>query len=199
MIPPNKPRTTTEELTALAKSQGHDLGAIRQKHPLLVVGVRGYYLDTQGKPGVNDRGMYDDALILVTDNAFASFNGNTDPSSYRKGRGKGAGKGMATLKPGLWPVYRFDLHRGKYLALCQRAGEVTVIRDGNPPYEDTGWFGMNLHEGGITGTSSEGCQTVPRQGAQWKGFIGLAEAEARRIWGAVWKQRTVAYLLLEKR
>jgi lysozyme len=139
--------------------------------------------------------MYDDALFVVTDDAFVAFNGNTDPSGYRKGAGTGAGKGMASLNPGVWPVYRLDLHQGKYLALCQRAGQVTVTRDGTPPYPDTGMFGINIHKGGINGTSSEGCQTVPA--AQWPAFIALVTDQAKRLFGEAWKQQAITYVLLD--
>jgi lysozyme len=130
--------------------------------------------------------MYDDALFLVSPEAFVAFNANTDPSGYRKGRGTGAGKGMASLNPGVWPVYRFDLHNGQYLALCQRAGTVTVTRDGRPPYPDTGMFGINIHRGGETGTSSEGCQTIPPK--QWDLFL-------RSIRGAIGRG-VIPYLLI---
>lgn len=49
-------------------------------------------------------------------------------------------------------VYKLDLHRGKYLALCQRNGKVTVWRDSNrDSYHDfdvdeqRGYFGINIH------------------------------------------------------
>jgi hypothetical protein len=125
-----------------------------------------------GAPGVNDRGVYDDGLFIDTPNVTASYNGNTDPSGYRKGSGTGPGKGMASLKPGAWFVHKFDKRKGKYLALCQRLGDVTVIRDGEPPHEDNGsGFGINIHRGGYTRTSSIGCQTVHPD--QWDSFIGL--------------------------
>jgi lysozyme len=191
-LPAARPRVSRADL----------ISAVHRAHPahdfagrLTVVGVRGYYRDTLGAVGRNDRAMYDDALFLVSDDAFVAFNGNTDPSGYRSGRGTGAGKGMASLNPGLWPVYRFDLHQGKYLALCQRAGVVTVTRDGTPPYPDTGMFGINIHKGGVNGTSSEGCQTVPA--AQWPAFIATAQDQAKRAWGADWRTEVITYVLLE--
>lgn len=137
---------------------------------VVVVGVRGYYKDSMGKPGQNDRGIYDDAIFLVGPDHFSSYNGNTDPSGYRKGWGTGASKGMASLAPGVWSVYKLDLHNGAYTALCQRAGEVRVMRDGvNGPYPDTGYFGINIHRGGDGTTSSLGCQTIVPE--QWTSFI----------------------------
>lgn len=191
-LPAARPRASRADLiTAVkAKHPGYDFAG-----KLTVVGVRGYYRDTLGAVGKNDRAMYDDALFLVSDDAFVAFNGNTDPSGYRKGRGTGAGKGMASLEPGLWPVYRFDLHNGQYLALCQRAGPVTVMRDGDPPYPDPGWHGINIHRGSVNGTSSEGCQTIPP--AQWPAFIATAQDQAKRAYGADWKGETITYVLLD--
>jgi len=191
--PASKPRRTREELRAQIAAFNLD----RTKHPLVIVGIRGYYKNTMGQPGVNDRGMYDDALFIDSDEAFAAFNGNTDPSTYKAGFGTGSGKGMAKLKPGLWIVYRFDIHNGKYEAICQRAGKVTVIRDGNPPYEDTGaGFGINIHRGGYNGTSSLGCQTIHPD--QWPSFISLATDIAKRSFGNKWRQAVIPYILLEE-
>ena len=178
------------------------MAAVRAAHPgfdfadrLTVVGVRGYYRDGMGAVGRNDRAMYDDALFLISPEAFLAFNGNTDPSGYRKGRGAGSGKGMASLNPGVWPAYRFDLHSGKYLALCQRAAPVTVTRDGTPPYEDRGMFGINIHRGGVRTTSSEGCQTIPPD--QWPAFIATAQDQAKRLYGTDWKREPITYVLLD--
>lgn len=191
MLPPERPRLGADALAARIAPFAID----RDRHPLVVVGIRGYYLDSMGAPQVNDRGIYDDALFIHTRQVTAAFNGNTDPSRYRAGRGTGTAKGMAALKPGAWFVHRFDLHKGKYLALCQRAGPVTVIRDGNPPYPDTGDFGINIHRGGYNTTSSLGCQTVHPD--QWDSFIAMAADQAKRYFGATWKRQVVPYVLLE--
>lgn len=191
LAPASRPRLTRAELHAAIARFGID----RRAHPLLVIGVRGYYADTMGAPGRNDRGLYDDAIFIDAPEATIAFNANTDPSRVRKGKGTGAGKGMASLKPGLWKVYRFDLHKGQYQALCQRAGPVTVMRDGDPPYADTGMFGINIHRGGNTTTSSEGCQTIPP--GQWPSFIATMTDQAKRLFGADWKGETIPYVLLE--
>lgn len=166
----------------------------RDLYPVVIVGIRGYYLNTLGRPAQNDRGIYDDALFISSPYIAKSFNGNTDPSHFRRGAGKGRGKGMATLKPGFWPSYTFGKHRNHSgLALVQRAGPVTVIRDGNPDYEDTGFFGINFHRGGRLNTNSEGCQTTPPD--QWRDFIETAIDEAQKCFGSVWETAVIPYLL----
>lgn len=199
-LPASKPRITTAEIEQLLAPYGLD----RSLHPMVVVGTRAYYRDTMGAKGRNDRGIYDDAITLVTPNVTATFNGNTDPSEQNR-------TGLASLKPGVYPVYRFAFHRGKYLALCQRAGDVVVKRDNteqfpigwqHPKYGECvgkglwkGEFGINIHRGGNTTTSSLGCQTIPPD--QWDAFIALAKSEAQRLFGAKWKQTTITYVLID--
>src|SRR5690349_3359241 len=131
-VPSTRPRLTSAELHKLVAPFDLD----RDKYPLIIVGIRGYYFKTHGDPAANDRNIYDDALFIDTPNVSASFNGNTDPSHFKKGTGTKAAKGMARLKSGIYFSHKFGLHRGKYLALVQQVGEVTVIRDGSPDYED---------------------------------------------------------------
>jgi hypothetical protein len=190
IVPPARPRLGRNELHARLAPFAVD----RDAHPLVVVGIRGYYRDTLGRPRVNDRGLYDDALFIDSPQVTAAFNGNTDPSTYRPGRGRGRQKGIASLQPGAWFVHRFALHRGKYLALCQRAGPVTVTRDGDPAYEDTGLFGINIHRGSYRGTSSLGCQTV--HPSQWDSFIALAVDQAKRHHGEAWREVVIPYVLM---
>lgn len=189
IVPGSKPQMKRDALLQLI---GNKLPAGQALPELFVCGVRGYYKDTMGKPGVNDRGIYDDALFIVSagDDTYASFNGNTDPSAYRKGKGTGAAKGMASLKPGLYHAHQLGLHRGKYMALIQTGGPLTVIRDGTPDYEDTGWFGINIHHGGYNTTSSLGCQTIHPD--QWAGFIGLVQTLMHSH-----KQSVMPYILVE--
>lgn len=175
MLPPSRPQKTQAEIAAMLAA--HNLG------DFALVGIRGYYLNTQGKPGANDRGIYDDAIFLITPNAFAAFNANVDPSVFRRR--------IATLKPGVW-WYKIGIHglskpkSRQYRALVQAAA-VTVQRDGAG--EETGWFGINIHRGGTSTTSSAGCQTIPP--GQWPGFFSLVESEMKRC-----GQSTIPYLLI---
>ena len=179
MIPRNRPRIerkTTEKLLASRKVSD----------PVCLVGIRGYYRDSMGAKGVNDVGMFDDALVVVSPNVHAAFNGNVDPT--RLGWNPKVRKPMAQLKPG---VYRYKLGKhglrtkSPYRALVQ-AEPVTVLRGDK---EETGWFGINIHAAGRT-TSSEGCQTVPRAGGQWDALITLVETEMKRN-----NAKTLSYVL----
>lgn len=150
-----------------------------------LLGRRGYYRDTMGTPGVNDRGLYDDAIMLVTPTAYVTFNANCDPSREAPG--------IAVLAPGVWR-YKVGTHglsrpvAERYEALVQ-AEKVTVIRDDRGP--DTGWFGINIHRGGRTTTGSLGCQTI--HPSQWDAFIALVKAELHRHAIA-----TIPYVLTER-
>ena len=179
MIPRNRPRIerkTTEKLLASRKVSD----------PVCLVGIRGYYRDTMGAVGKQDRGIYDDAIILVSPNVHAAFNANVDPGAY--GKNPKIGKGYASLKPG---VYRYKLGRhglrsgNPYRALVQ-GNPVTVSRDGGE--DETGYFGINIHKGSNRSVSSEGCQTIPP--AQWPAFITMVETEMKRN-----NAKTLSYVL----
>ena len=116
--PGARPRLSLAEVMTRVAPLG-----LTARDKLFVVGIRGYYLDTQGKPGVNDRGIYDDAIFIVAPGIdFRAFNGNTDPSRTRLGTGTGAAKGMACLKPGLWRAHRFGM-RGEGENACRADAE----------------------------------------------------------------------------
>ena len=185
IIPGSKPKLSKEEVEKIINHFGVDA-----KYKALIVAIRGYYLDSMGDKGVNDRALYDDAAFLISPQIFLPFNFNTDPSIYRRGSGFGSQKGVAVLKSNeVYYVHTLDKHKGQYLALCQRAGKVTVIRD--PGYEDTGYFGINIHRGGNYVTSSEGCQTVPPP--QWNEFISNSKAQMK-----LYSQTICPYILIDE-
>ncbi len=168
-IPPKKPQLKEREILALLKNRG----IIMFNHPVLLLGIRGYYKNSMGEVGKNDRGIYDDALIwVIRDKGVMAFNGNCDPSKYRKGFLFGVEKGMASLNEGIWK-YQTGIHNGKIPhAAFRQYDKVKVTRDGNKgDYQDEGFFGINIHRGGANGTSSLGCQTVPPD--QWNAFKEL--------------------------
>jgi hypothetical protein len=183
IVPKQKPRLSSTELHDILAPYNID----RKKYPVVVVGIRGYYMDTMGVPRKNDRGIYDDAIFIDAPNVTAAFNANTDPSVFKPG--------IAVLKPGLYFVHKIDLHRGLYPALCQRAGVVTVIRDGNPPVEATGYFGINIHKGGKNVTSSLGCQTIFPD--QWPSFFNLVIDSLKRVFGKKYESVVVPYCLID--
>jgi hypothetical protein len=163
ILPYSQPKMTRADAETVLRAIG-----CRDGHAIL--SVRGYYLRTMGDPARNDRGIYDDAIAVVLPESFATYNANTDPSRYRKATAER--KGMAVLAPGIYK-YTLGIHglskpkAQQYQAMVQ-AGEVKVIRDGG--MIDVGYFGINIHHGGETTTSSEGCQTIP-PGRQFEQFM----------------------------
>jgi lysozyme len=153
--------------------------------PVALLGVRGYYKKMGSRPKLNDINIYDDGLFVWSKNGYYSFNANTDPSITRPG--------VATLKPGVWQ-YRLGTHNiskaksRQYPALVQ-AAPVTVIREDEG--EESGWFGINIHRGGRTTTSSLGCITLPPDG-NWEAFYTLTKAEMSRA-----KVSRIPFMLVE--
>ena len=164
------PQKTDEEVRAILKVNGVD-----PTKPC-VLAIRGYYLDTYGERGENDRQCFDDAVFVVTPESVTPFQFNTDPNGYRKGFGTGKHKGMAMLKKGIH-IYGEGNHKG-YPAFRQ-CEKNTVIRDGDPPYTDTGYHAINIHSGGYYSTSSLGCQTCPK--TTWNKFKMLLSAALRKF------------------
>lgn len=172
----NTPRQDRETTILLLNKHG-------VSSPIALVGIRGYYKQSMGDPRVNDRGIYDDAIFLVSPFVYAAFNANTDPTVYKPG--------IATLLPGIWHYkkgkHKFNSPKG-YPALTQ-AAEVSVSRDGGDLIF-TGFFGINIHRGSRSSTSSLGCQTIWPD--QWDSFINLVYGEMDRC-----EVRVIPYLLVD--
>jgi hypothetical protein len=124
--------------------------SINKKVALLA--IRGYYPEMRVS-GKNARKVYDDAIFVVSHNAYASFNANTDPTG--EGWNTSCEKPYATLKPGVWRFvqgwHRKGTPRGHKALRQPEDYPFTVIRDaarGRPSYEETGYFAINLHRGG---------------------------------------------------
>jgi lysozyme len=173
MMPKSRPQITPSQLQKI-------LGPALAVNPVVLVAVRGYYLDSMGKAGVNDRGIYDDAAFVVSPTTFTAFNFNVDPSIHRAG--------IASILPGVhW--FRRGRHGisrdrpGKILSYPAfrpaTAGErLPVSRDGEPRRSKRDGVATNIHKGSRSSTSSEGCLTVPP--AQWDEFYHLVDSEMKR-------------------
>jgi lysozyme len=176
----NRPRLTRNELENKIRS-------LRVPEPVKLVGIRGYYKDTMGKPGENDRGIYDDAIFLIGPTVFFAFNANTDPSIFRAG--------IAKLMPGIH-YYK----KGKH-GLSRPGGGYDALRPDTPgetlPVTRDGLEGtklgvaINIHKGSYNSTSSEGCQTIHPD--QWIQFIN----EVYRAMDHEGQKR-IPYILIEQ-
>lgn len=196
-LPASRPKASEEQVRALLA------GVVSADEPVAILGVRGYYRDTVGKPGVNDVGVYDDAMFLVANGVFIPVNANTDPS--RVGWNAGVDKPFAMLQPGLW-YFRRGPHKGKLPALRQctdeeaddlgipNDGEFLVERTFGPGdqrnYKERGYYAINIHSGGQSSTSSWGCQTIPP--AQFEAFMLAVFEHSKKA-----NQRRIPYLLIE--
>jgi hypothetical protein len=166
---------TREQIETAVKAKGHKWfeDASNKSYDVNIVGVR------NTSPAVYRKvtNVFDDHLtISFKDESgnwqFYCWMGTCDPG--KKGVQQFQNKkGVARLVPGQYRgVWMIDKHGGKYDALCQRAGNVTVWRDANKDliYEekvtDTGMFGINIHKAGQDSTWvddwSHGCQVFKR-------------------------------------
>lgn len=188
------PQIPKDEVIAILKKNGCNM------EEACILAIRGYYLDSQGVPGVNDRRLWDDAMVLYhPQRGILTYQANTDPNGYRKGRGTGSAKGMAMLKAGVW---RFGIGRHKGKRAFRQCMPFTVVRDGDPPCEDTGYHAIDLHAGGEVSTSSLGCQTLPASTfaqVQPLFYQWLDECDNRKMkndWGDL--VRSFDYVLIEE-
>ena len=178
-IPSSRPQASRFEVAELLRKKGIDCST-----EVVLVGVRGYFANSMGAKGKNDRLMYDDAMFIIGPNVFRSFNCNVDPGAFRKG--------IANLVANVYR-YKLGIHglsKPKFLqykALVQ-AAKVTVKRDQS--ITETGFFGINIHRGGSMSVSSIGCQTIPP--SQWGEFIDLVTRSLASL-----AQKEVVYCLHE--
>lgn len=165
ILPAARPVVTAAQLRdlvpELARGAYHGAPAL--------VGIRGFM--PMGQPG-NDRGVYDDAIILTCGGCWYihAFNANTDPRQL--GLNPTIDKPYAQLMPGRY-TFAPGLHplRDGTPALRQH-GPVKVLRDlgdGHPVTEEEGYFGINIHRGGRWTVGSDGCQTIHPD--QWGEFL----------------------------
>jgi hypothetical protein len=166
---------TREQIEKAIKGKGYKWfeDASNKTYDVNIVGVR------NNAPSVADKvtNVFDDHLTISYKDESGNWQyfcwaGTCDPG--KKGVMEFHNKkGVARLVPGQYRgVWMIDKHQGKYEALCQRKGNVTVWRDANRDmiYEekvtDTGMFGINIHKAGQDSmwveNWSEGCQVFKR-------------------------------------
>lgn len=179
MLPNSRPKLSQADVLSLLAPFALDAYSVK------LLGVRGYYKTTMGNPVKNDRGIYDDAIFIISPDLFGAYNANTDPSVYKPG--------IASLKAGGPYLYKIGMHNMKnpYEALRQY-GRITVIRDGGNVVTDTAAspFFIDIHKGGFNTTSSLGCQTV--HPTQWESFLATVKDQIKRN-----KQSIIPYCLVE--
>lgn len=162
---------TTPHQSATATEQMLRTGGVANGFALL--GIRGYYPHLLGNFDGWEKGVYDDAIILLTPTTYQCFNASCEASRPKHG--------TASLLEGLYS-YKIGTH-----GICKPVGRrhealiqdslVKISRLGSPGVQ-LGFFGINIHRGGDDGTSSEGCQTI--HPSQWDRFIGLTRGELTR-------------------
>lgn len=174
MVPSSRPKQSRPETEKILADHGIDTA-----EKVVILGVRGYYKDSMGKPGKNDQAMYDDALFVLAPGVHRAFNFNTDPQK--------AGVKKAMLATGVYKFYQ-GLHKGKYNALRPFPEGVTLpcTRDGVKSMCSH----TNIHKGGFNDTFSEGCQTV--YPPQYDEAIKLIYSQMK-----IHGQKTITYLLIE--
>lgn len=212
IVPEQRPALDLQKARALLSARG-----VTEQVALL--GVRGFFGEMGHAPG-NEIGLYDDAVFLVTPEACTGFIFNTDPSKsapsdvmlkpglwrYRRGWHNGSERHEALVHEGspVWvvarPVSLEDYHHfaGKVgqrrldsvaaYREALRAGPGKVMDDGTVEWPMDAH--INVHRGGVEGTSSKGCQTVPPD--MWAEFIGATYGAMERH-----RQPEIPYLLVE--
>lgn len=156
-----------------------------------------YNVNIIGVRNMNGRvNKFDDMMLVIYRDSYKrwlvdSYQITTDPGTYWLKHPMRV-DGCAILVPDQYrSVYKIDKHGGKYEALCQRGGEVTVYRDPNKDSEHdmdeeskvSGWFGINIHKAGKSSSRvdkwSAGCQ-VFKNDSDFKQFMQtMREAEKR--------------------
>ena len=159
-----------EQIEKAVKSQGYVWFNGAKDYDVNIVGVR------NATPGQKVTNLFDDKLTLSYKVGgkwfYHEWDATTEPGKKGVMQFHNSG-GVARLVPDQYRgVYAVSMHQGKYQALCQRLGNVTVWRDKNRDMDfdeiirDTGMFGINIHKAGTVSNFvenwSEGCQVFKR-------------------------------------
>ena len=161
---------TKEQIELAVKSKGYVWFEGAKDYDVNIVGVRN---STTGQTVTN---VFDDVITLSYKVGgqwqYKEWANTTEPGKKGVMQYHNA-NGVARLVPGQYrSVYAISKHQGKYEALCQRLGNVTVWRDKNKNMTfdevetDTGMFGINIHKAGTVSSFvenwSEGCQVFKK-------------------------------------
>lgn len=166
---------TREQIEKAVKARGYKWFEDHENkgYNVNIVGVR------NNAPSIADKvtNVFDDFITISYKDSlgnwqFHCWNATTEAGKKGVTNYKNP-KGVARLIAGQYRgVWKIDMHLGKYEALCQRLGNVSVTRDNNKDMifdekiKDTGMFGINIHKAGTDSTWvenwSEGCQVFKR-------------------------------------
>lgn len=180
ILPPSRPKIKEADLYKLINFNFHE--------KVFLVGIRGYYEKTMGDPTKNDRGIYDDAMIIAAPNYYRTFNGNTDPSKHQHGIGciipgtyyyKKGKHGISRPAPYV-PYDAFRPATPDESLPGKRDGSDAIVKIIAP----------NIHRGGVNTTSSHACQTIPP--SQWDEF----QKKAYELMDE-YDQKLIPYVLIE--
>jgi hypothetical protein len=182
---------TREQVEKAVKAKGYVWfeDASNKTYDVNIVGIR------NNAPSVADKvtNVFDDTLTISfkdENKNWQSYAWNATCDPGKKGVMEFHNKkGVARLVPGQYRgVWAIDKHQGKYEALCQRNGNVTVWRDANrdllfeEKVTDTGMFGINIHKAGTDSTWvenwSEGCQVFKRV-KDFDAFLAICKKAAK--------------------
>ncbi len=159
-----------EQIEKAVKSQGYVWFNGAKDYDVNIVGVR------NATPGQKVTNLFDDKLTISyrVDGKwfYHEWDATTEPGKKGVMQFHNSG-GVARLVPDQYRgAYAVSMHQGKYQALCQRLGDVTVWRDKNRDMDfdeiirDSGMFGINIHKAGTVSNFvenwSEGCQVFKR-------------------------------------
>jgi hypothetical protein len=182
---------TREQVETAVKAKGYVWfeDATNKSYDVNIVGIRNTAQSVYKKV----TNVFDDHLTVSFKDekgAWQSYCWNATCDPGKKGVQQFHNKkGVARLVPGQYRrVWTVDKHQGKYEALCQRLGNVTVWRDANRDLvfdenvTDTGMFGINIHKAGQDSTWvenwSEGCQVFKRV-KDFVAFMAICKKAAR--------------------
>jgi hypothetical protein len=139
-----------EQVINAMRLKGHVVFDNENGFDLNIVGIRSREIKA---------GRFDDLIVVFHRRTggwcYNVFPATTDPGLYYL-ENPLVESGTGIMKPGQYRgAYQIGKHQGKYDALVQHGGEITVIRDFNRDgvldldsgREESGYFGGNIHRG----------------------------------------------------